>query len=195
MNAEDRAAIESVFTRIQEVERQGAPRDNEAERLIQERLQSQPQSAYYLAQTVLVQQEALRNAQQRIQQLETRSPGSSSQAGLSSTGFGRSAAPASSTPAAKPPASGFGRNESGFGRNAAGAGGGGFLAGAMQTALGVAGGMMLGNMLGGLFGGGEAHASEPPAEGAAADAPPDAATDQHEAEPDYTDDAGGFDDI
>ena len=39
--------------------------------------------------------------------------------------------------------------------------GGGFLAGAAQTAVGVAGGMMLGNAVASLFGGNEAHAAEP----------------------------------
>jgi hypothetical protein len=184
MNAQDRNAIESVFARIQEVEQQGAPRDNEAERLIQQRLQNQPQSAYYLAQTVLVQQEALKNAQQRIQELETRSSASSGQSGLSSAGFGRREGAVPSAPAATPTASGFGRN-------AGGSAGGGFLAGAMQTALGVAGGMMLGNMLGGLFGSGEAQASEAPAE----DAAPDSAAGEYEPQQDYADDAGGFDDI
>lgn len=58
--------------------------------------------------------------------------------------------------------------------------GGGFLAGALQTAVGVAGGMLLGNMLGGLFRGNDAHAAE---------APPDA-----EAMPDDVDDAPGFGD-
>ena len=41
------------------------------------------------------------------------------------------------------------------------AGGGGFLAGAAQTALGVAGGFLLGNAIAGMFGGsGEAQAAE-----------------------------------
>ncbi len=39
-------------------------------------------------------------------------------------------------------------------------GGSGFLAGAAQTAMGVAGGMMLGNMLAGAFGGDDAKAGE-----------------------------------
>ena len=43
-------------------------------------------------------------------------------------------------------------------------GGGGFLAGAAQTAMGVAGGMFLGNALMGMFGGNEAKAEEPTAE-------------------------------
>ena len=38
--------------------------------------------------------------------------------------------------------------------------GGGFLAGAAQTALGVAGGVLLGNAIASMFGAGAAHASE-----------------------------------
>ena len=43
--------------------------------------------------------------------------------------------------------------------------GGGFLAGAAQTAMGVAGGVLLANAIGGMFGnGGEAQAAEVPDE-------------------------------
>ncbi|MER8715919.1 DUF2076 family protein [Mesorhizobium sp. M1295] len=41
--------------------------------------------------------------------------------------------------------------------------GGGFLAGAAQTAMGVAGGVLLGNAIAGMFGGSEAQAAERPA--------------------------------
>jgi hypothetical protein len=42
--------------------------------------------------------------------------------------------------------------------------GGGFLAGAAQTAMGVAGGVLLGNAIAGMFGGDEAQAAEPQAD-------------------------------
>lgn len=41
--------------------------------------------------------------------------------------------------------------------------GGGFLAGAAQTAMGVAGGVLLGNAIAGMFGGSEAQAAQPDA--------------------------------
>ncbi|WP_280807953.1 DUF2076 family protein [Mesorhizobium sp. L48C026A00] len=41
--------------------------------------------------------------------------------------------------------------------------GGGFLAGAAQTAMGVAGGVPLGNAITGMFGGSQAQATEPAA--------------------------------
>ena len=43
-------------------------------------------------------------------------------------------------------------------------GGGGFLAGAAQTALGVTGGLLLGSAIGSLLGAGAANAAEPPPE-------------------------------
>jgi hypothetical protein len=77
---------------------------------------------------------------------------------------------------------------SGFGR-----GGGGFLAGAAQTAMGVAGGLLLGNALAGLFGGGgEAQAAESaPADDAAVDEP---GIDEAQAD-DGGFDMGGMDDF
>jgi hypothetical protein len=43
-------------------------------------------------------------------------------------------------------------------------GGGGFLAGAAQTALGVTGGVLLGNAIAGMLGGRDAKAAEPAAD-------------------------------
>ena len=70
-----------------------------------------------------------------------------------------------------------------------GAQGGGFMAGAMQTAVGVAGGMLLANAVGGLFAG---DAEAAPAEAAAApeaapEMPPEAPMDEPAA-----DEGGGF---
>ncbi|WP_144639514.1 DUF2076 domain-containing protein [Bordetella genomosp. 13] len=218
MNQQDRDAIESIFTRLQDVERQGAPRDGEAERYIGDRLAAQPGSAYYLAQTVMVQEQALKAAQQRIAQLEGNPQGQPGQGADAtgrgfaplggSQGFGRSvgalgergtaaggAAPGmgfggAPGAGAGAPAAPAGGLSTGFGRSAGG--GGGFLAGAMQTAVGVAGGMMLGNLLGGMFGGNDAHAAQPPAEPAQDASAQDAAND-----PAGHDDGGfdgGFDD-
>src|SRR5205807_2583744 len=46
------------------------PRDGEAEALIQDATKAQPYAPYYLAQTVLVQDQALRAANDRLQELE-----------------------------------------------------------------------------------------------------------------------------
>jgi hypothetical protein len=183
MNNEDRIAIEGVFSRLQEVERQGGPRDPEAEQFIRARLDAQPGAAYYLAQTVVVQEHALRAAQQKITELEQRTAsqpapsqggfaaGAARQSGLSAGYFGRTAPPdqdtrgaplsAAGTPlsaAGTPMQGGMPPGGSQFSQatpqQAAPSRAGGFLAGAAQTAMGVAGGMMLGNLIGGLFGGG-----------------------------------------
>ena len=47
-------------------------------------------------------------------------------------------------------------------RQQQGYGGGGFLAGAAQTALGVAGGVLLGSAIASMFGAGSAQAAEQP---------------------------------
>jgi hypothetical protein len=207
MNNEDRIAIEGVFSRLQEVERQGGPREPEAEQFIRSRIEAQPGAAYYLAQTVLVQEHALKTAQQKITELEQRAaapaPAAAPQegfaanaarqsGGLSAGYFGRNppasqeASPplsaagtplsAAGTPLSAagtplqggmpPPGSQFGQSgQAQAGQaQAAPSRAGGFLAGAAQTAMGVAGGMMLGSLLGGMFGGGAAHAAAKPAE-------------------------------
>lgn len=184
MNNEDRIAIEGVFSRLQEVERQGGPREPEAEQFIRSRIDAQPGAAYYLAQTVLVQEHALKAAQQKITELEQRvsaapqegfAANAARQSGLSAGYFGRtppaaeeygrpmSAAGTPLSAAGTPLQGGMPPGGSQFSQaapqQAAPGRAGGFLAGAAQTAMGVAGGMMLGNLLGGLFGGGASHAA------------------------------------
>ncbi|NUB11354.1 DUF2076 family protein [Azospirillum brasilense] len=68
MTPEERTLLSDLFTHLREVESQ--PRDPEAERFIQQMIQGQPAAAYYMAQSVLVQQQALTAAQQRIEDLE-----------------------------------------------------------------------------------------------------------------------------
>ncbi|MBP2231028.1 hypothetical protein J2847_004339 [Azospirillum agricola] len=68
MTPEERTLLSDLFRHLREVE--GQPRDAEAESFIRQSVQSQPLSAYYMAQTVLVQQQALTAAQSRIEELE-----------------------------------------------------------------------------------------------------------------------------
>lgn len=157
LNPDDRRAIEGLFDRLAEVEAKSQVRDADAEQFIRDEIARQPAAPYYMAQTILVQEQALETAQQRIAQLE--------------------AASRAPEPRARGP---WDRNEA--------RGGGGFLAGAAQTALGVTGGMMLGGLIGSLFGGSEAQAVEPT---------PEAAADQTDVGGDDADvggdDFGGFD--
>ena len=130
MNIVDRQAIEDLFTRLKDTEKRGGPRDADAEALIAKLVARQPAAAYYLAQTVLVQQWALNAAHDHIEDLERSGGGG----GLLSAIFGGRRRPArSSEPAPRAPT----ERPRGIG----------FLEGASQTALGVAGGFILADML------------------------------------------------
>jgi uncharacterized protein len=68
MSPEERQLLIGLFDRVR-----GAaanPRDREAEALIDDAVRAQPYAPYLLAQTVLVQEQALRAANDRLQQLE-----------------------------------------------------------------------------------------------------------------------------
>lgn len=138
-NQQDQQAINGLFDRIEDVARQSPPRDQDAERLIQRRLQQYPPAPYYMAQTILMQEQALRQAQERIEQLEaSQRPAGGILGGL----FGND------KPQRRP---GRGRK---WDRGEQNQGqGGGFLAGAAQTAMGVAGGVLLGSAIAGMLGG------------------------------------------
>jgi len=136
MDRNDRQAIEHLFDKLAAVESNSPQRDAASEALIRERIARQPSAPYYMAQTIVVQNQALAAAEARIAALEGRSGKEPRRSG-SVPKIGRGA-PA---PEAQQSA-------------------GGFLAGAAQTALGVAGGFLLGNAIAGLFGGREAQAAE-----------------------------------
>jgi len=68
MSPEERQLLTGLFDRIRGTA--NTPRDQEAEALIQDATKAQPYAPYYLAQTVLVQDQALRAANDRLQELE-----------------------------------------------------------------------------------------------------------------------------
>ncbi|MEA2948248.1 MAG: uncharacterized protein QOI40_3578, partial [Alphaproteobacteria bacterium] len=68
MTPEERNLVIELFDRLATLE--DAQRDPEAERLIRDGLRQAPNAPYALAQTVLVQDEALKRANARIQELE-----------------------------------------------------------------------------------------------------------------------------
>ena len=70
MQSEERELITGLFGRLQPFESQ--PRDGEAEALIKDLAVRQPAAPYLLVQTVLVQEQALKAAQERIAELEAR---------------------------------------------------------------------------------------------------------------------------
>lgn len=70
MQQQERDLISGLFDRLKPFESQ--PRDNEVEQFIWDRASKQPASAYLLVQTVLVQEQALKAAQDRIAELEAK---------------------------------------------------------------------------------------------------------------------------
>jgi uncharacterized protein len=141
MQSEERELITGLFGRLQPFESQ--PRDGEADALIKDFTARQPAAPYLLVQTVLVQEQALKAAQERIAELEAKAGGAPAASGFlgSAPKIGPWGAPASA-PAAPRPSVPTTRSP----LQAAVApqqGGGGFLRTAMATAAGVAGGALL----------------------------------------------------
>jgi hypothetical protein len=171
-NQQDREAIDGLFDRIEDVARNSASRDRDAEALIQQRLREFPPAPYYMAQTILIQEQALRQAQERIEQLEAQAqPRGGFLGGL----FG------DDEPQRRPARSRgpWDRQQDFEDRRGQG---GGFLAGAAQTALGVTGGVLLGSAIAGMLTGG-AQAQE---------ASPDSGADQGADDYDAGGDGGDF---
>ncbi|MBF0561290.1 MAG: DUF2076 domain-containing protein [Alphaproteobacteria bacterium] len=154
MTPQERDLITDLFRRLRAAD--AGPRDREADDLIGRLTAEHPDAPYLLAQTVLVQQQALSAASARVEELErelaqakTQSAGTGSFLGGACGVFGpwggRPAAVPQSAPFptlqpgyAAPPAAGpWGAAPGGTG------GGGGFLRSAMTTAAGVAGGALL----------------------------------------------------
>ena len=70
MDRNDRQAIEALFDKLATVERQSPPRDGESEALIRDKLARQPGAPYYMAQTIVIQEQALAAAEARLAELE-----------------------------------------------------------------------------------------------------------------------------
>jgi hypothetical protein len=170
MNTQERQVIDGLFDKLREAERQAGPREPIAEAHIRTRIEGQPGAPYYMAQTIVMQEQALQAAQEQIAHLEdelARRPAGGG--GFLSSLFGSSGQTQPQYPQQGEPDNmqGMAARPGRLGTtNPAAAGmapgqGGGFLAGAAQTAMGVAGGMFLGSMIGHAFRSGEARAAEP----------------------------------
>ncbi len=163
MSNDDRAAIDQLFGRLADTERRSPPRDAEAEAFIRDHVGRQPGAPYFMAQTIVVQDHALKDAERRIADLEARLAARDQPGSLYPSGFGASsqgAVPPSAPqggPWTQPQASTAGNWPQNpappVAPQASPFGGGGFLAGAAQTAMGVAGGMLIGNVVSRMFGG------------------------------------------
>src|SRR5829696_5248531 len=137
MQSEERELISGLFGRLQPFESQ--PRDGEAEALIKDLAVRQPAAPYLLVQTVLVQEQALKAAQERIAELERAGAAPAASGFLGSAPkigpWGAPAAPRPSVPPTRSPLQAAVAPQQG--------GGGSFLRSAMATAAGVAGGALL----------------------------------------------------
>lgn len=179
MDQNERQVIEGLFGKLRQVEQQAPERDPEAESYIRQQVTANPGAPYYMAQAMLVQEQALASLQGRLQQLERErderpTGGGSFLSGLFGGGQSAPQRPAARGMTANQPfpgqVAGHGGNGAPWGGQGGvqggswgaqgGAfggrpGGGGFLAGAMQTAVGVAGGMLVASALSDAFSGGE----------------------------------------
>src|SRR6195256_1755973 len=72
MTPQERQLIDDLFDRLSKLE--NSPRDPDAQAAIAQGLRSAPNAVYALVQTALVQDEALRRAHERIQELEGGAP-------------------------------------------------------------------------------------------------------------------------
>ena len=161
MDPQDRHAIEQLFGKISQVAGQAGTPDTQAADFIRSQIAQQPNAPYYMAQTIVVQEQALSAAQGRIQQLEQElasrpAGGGGFLSGLFSGGQARPQRPSAYQPQPyQQPMQGMPPHMAPSMGGMAPRGGGGFLAGAAQTAMGVAGGVVLGNMIAGAFSGGD----------------------------------------
>lgn len=118
MNSEEQTLIDGLFSRLQQAETDSAPRDALAEARIKEHMTRQPAAGYYMTQSILVQEHAIKSLDaqnkqqaQQIQQLQDELQQARSQAaqpapssgGFLSSIFGggssRDSQPAQSAPA------------------------------------------------------------------------------------------------
>jgi len=163
MQREEQQLIEGLFSRLKQAESQTAARDAAAEQLINQHLQTQPGAPYYMAQAILIQEAALKKLNERVAALENQlaqqqqqQPAQSSGGFLSGLfGSGSRQQPPAQQQAwnSAPPQPGQQPPQY---AGAPAPRGSGFLGGALQTAVGVAGGVVMADMLTSLF-----HHSQP----------------------------------
>jgi hypothetical protein len=169
MTPEERQLLSQLFDRMHAAGR--VPRDREAEDFIAQAMREQPYAPYLMAQTVIVQEEALKQAAARIEALEAELKTKEAGSGSFLAGIGRSvlgtgsvpsvnnramepgeaqrASPWGRSPGAPQPAGQTGGNPL-FGQQGQR---GSFLQTAMATAAGVAGGALLAHGLQSMFSG------------------------------------------
>jgi uncharacterized protein len=170
MTPQEQQLVEDLFDRLAQVE--NLQRDPEAERLIAQGLGRAPHALYALTQTALIQDEALKRANARIEELQSQLDGgaepqeqrggfldSMREAVLGPRASARGSVPSVGSGA---PQGGYGpqggpsdyppQMPPGYGGGPAFGGGGSFLGGAASTAAGVVGGALMLDAIRGMFG-------------------------------------------
>ncbi len=164
MQAEEKQLIDGLFDRLRQAEEQTGPRHAEAEAVIQDAVRRQPAAPYYMTQAILIQEHALEQLNQRVQELEeelSRRPQQASSGSFLGGLFGAGKTePAAAAPAVpqrrfQPPPGVTVGGQPAPNAMAAGAAtpgaqpaqGGSFMGSAMQTAVAVAGGLVIGSLL------------------------------------------------
>lgn len=71
MQSEEQRLIDGLFSRLKEAEAHSASRDASAEERIAQHVSAQPAAPYYMAQTILIQEAAIKQLNDRIQALES----------------------------------------------------------------------------------------------------------------------------
>lgn len=176
MQSEEQRLIDGLFSRLQQAESNTAPRDADAERVIQAHIRQQPSAPYYMAQAMIIQEAALTKLngqvqalQQQIDQLQQQTAKPQSSGFLAGLFGGGASAPEQQRPVSQgsqpiPGTQGWGAQPqpsqyAGQPQQApaqAAPQAPGFLGSALRTAAGVAGGVVLADMLTGMF-----HHSQP----------------------------------
>jgi hypothetical protein len=170
MDGSERQVIDGLFDKLRQVDQQAPQRDADAETHIRQQIAALPSAPYYMAQALLVQEQALGSLQARVQRLEREATDRQAGGGgfLSGLFGGQAVAPQPPRPPATQATAGpippryleQGNVAGAAGPWGRGGMGGGFLAGAMQTAMGVAGGVLLADVLSSAFSSGTAGAEE-----------------------------------
>ncbi|WP_288881265.1 DUF2076 domain-containing protein [uncultured Kosakonia sp.] len=160
MQYDEQQLINGLFQRLKQAEQQNGHRDAQAERQIAELVKQQPAAPYYMAQSMLIQEAALKRMQARVQELENQlaqqsqqpSGGGSFLSGLFGGNKNQPAQPAQNwgAPPVQQQPQQYASQAPTTSR------GSGFMAGALQTAAGVAGGVVIADMLTSMF-----HHSQP----------------------------------
>ncbi len=180
MQQQERDLIADLFGRLQPFENQ--PRDPEAARLIADLVNRQPGAVYLLTQTAIVQEEALKQAQARIAELENKASQASFLGSAPKIGpWGAAPSTPQAAPARSPwqsappmqtapPAPPYAPQAPAA---APAAGGNSFLRTALTTAAGVAGGALLFQGISNMFGHSTSQAFASPAMNPSSLLPPD----------------------